>query len=286
MSSSSPRTYDELDPAPPWPASRLYHDNSKLTERRAEVLREQIELFAADTGGAPAGQSRYPSRPTIALPRAKRRLFGARLDDMLRERRSQRGPFASRPLALTELGALLDLALATSREPAPPTKTKSEEKPAEARALRPFPSAGGLYPVEVYVATLSCTAIERGIHHYDPVKHALAKVSSCPAKSELERLIFADDLWDHAAAALVFTGVFERAQAKYGERGYRFVLLEAGHAAQNVLLAAQSLGLAGAPIGGFCEDALGAAMGLEAAKESPLYVVLLGGRDRRAEASS
>jgi SagB-type dehydrogenase family enzyme len=269
MSQSSPRTYDELDPPPRWPASRLYHENSKLTERRAEALQEQIELFAADAAGAPDAQSRYPSRPTIALPRAKRRLFGPRLDDALRDRRSQRGPFARRPLLLTELGALLDLSLGARRE-APP---------AETRRLRPFPSAGGLYPVEIYLAALECESVERGIHHYDPAKHALASVSPCPIPSDLARLIFADNLWDGAAAALIFTGVFERSQAKYGERGYRFVLLEAGHAAQNVLLAATSIGLAGAPIGGFCEDALGASMGLDREKESPVYVVLLGGRD-------
>ena len=275
---SSPRSYDELDPPPRWPSSRIYHESSKLTERRAEALQEQIERFAADSGGAPEGQSRYPSRPTIALPHAKRRLFGPRLDDALTGRRSQRRPFARRPLLLTELGALLDLAVGARREAPAKTATKSKDPVAASPLLRAFPSAGGLYPVEVYVAALECASVERGIHHYDPTKHALARVSPCPAQPDLARLIFTDNLGDTAAAALIFTGVFERTQAKYGERGYRFVLLEAGHAAQNVLLAAQSLGLAAAPIGGFCEDALGAAMGLDPGKESPVYVVLIGGR--------
>lgn len=275
---SSPRTYDELEPPPCWPASRLYHENSKLTERRAEALQEQIELFAADSAGAPEGQSRYPSRPTIALPRAKRRLIGPRLDDSLRDRRSQRGPFAKRPLALAELGALLDLSVGARREASSRTAAKSDDPLTGSPLLRAFPSAGGLYPVEVHVAALECASVERGIHHYDPTKHALARVSPCPSGPDLARLIFSDNLGDTAAAALIFTGVFERTQAKYGERGYRFVLLEAGHAAQNVLLAAQALGLAAAPIGGFCEDALGAVMGLDPGKESPVYVVLIGGR--------
>ena len=278
---SSPRSYDDLDPPPRWPASRLYHENSKLTERRAGALQEQIELFAADSVGAPEGQSRYPSRPTVALPRAKRRLFGARLDDTLTGRRSQRGPFASRPLALAELGALLDLSVGARREAPSKTASKSEDPVTGSPLLRAFPSAGGLYPVEVYVAALECASMERGIHHYDPTKHALARISPCPAKPDLARQIFTDNLGDGAAAALIFTDVFERTQAKYGERGYRFALLEAGHAAQNVLLAAQSLGLAAAPIGGFCEDALGAAMGLHSAQESPIYVVLIGGRPGR-----
>lgn len=276
---SSPRTYDELDPPPRWPASRLYHENSKLTERRARALQEQIELFTDESGGVPAGQSRYPSHPSIALPRAKRRLIGPRLDDALRDRRTPRGAFAPRSIELAELGALLDLSVGARREGPPPTpKTKAPAPEAESRTLRPFPSAGGLYPIEIYVATLDCAAIERGIHHYDPGKHALATVAPCPAEDDLARLILADNLWKGAAAALIFTGVFERAQAKYGERGYRFVLLEAGHAAGNVLLVAHSMGLAAAPIGGFCEDALGAAMGLDSTRESPVYVVLLGGR--------
>jgi SagB-type dehydrogenase family enzyme len=88
----------------------------------------------------------------------------------------------------------------------------------------------------------------------------------------------AEDQWENAAAAIVLTGVFERTQAKYGERGYRFVLLEAGHAAQNLLLVAASLGVPALSIGGFCEDALGEAMGLEREKESPVYVVMIGAK--------
>jgi SagB-type dehydrogenase family enzyme len=275
----SPRTYDELDPPPRWPSSRLYHESSKLTQRRAEALQEQIELFAADSAGAaPEAQSRYPSRPTVTLPRAKRRLFGARLDDTLAGRRSQRGPFAGSPLTLAELGALLDLSVGARREAPSKTAKKSADPVTASPLLRAFPSAGGLYPVEVYVAALSCASVERGIHHYDPTKHALARLAPCPAKPDLAPLIFTDNLGDGAGAALIFTAVFERTQAKYGERGYRFALLEAGHAAQNVLLAAQSLGLAAAPIGGFCEDALGAVMGLDPGRESPVYVVLIGGR--------
>ena len=271
MRAAAPRDYDEIDPPPPWPLSRLYHENSKLTERRALELQEQIARFA--DGGeapllAPTTGTVHPSRPSIALPRAGRRLFGARLDDALRGRRSQRGPFAPARLGPAQIGALLDLAFGTTGE------LPAGETPARSRA---FPSAGALYPIEIYVAALDCPALGRDVHHYDVEHHALSRLAACPARGELERMIFADGLWDHAALAIVFTGVFERTQAKYGERGYRFVLLEAGHAAQNLLLVARSMGLGAAPIGGFCEDALGAALGLDEARESPVYVVLVGG---------
>ena len=85
-----------------------------------------------------------------------------------------------------------------------------------------------------------------------------------------------------AALAVVLTAVFERTQARYDERGYCFALLEAGHAAQNLLLVAESMGLAAVPIGGFCEDALGRALGVEPAKESPVHVLLVGKAKRHA----
>lgn len=276
MSTSAPREYHELDVGSgsplQWPLSRLYHENSKLTERRAPSLREQLDLFASDREGSRVGGAgkSYPTRPAVALPKARRRLFGARLDDTLRARRSHRGGFPRAGLRLDHLGALLDLAVGAT----------GEAPGAEGPHLRAFPSAGGLYPLEVYVAALGGAPLEGGIHHYDAARHALARVAPCPGREDLARMIFADEeAWEHAAAAIVLTGVFDRTQAKYGERGYRFVLLEAGHAAQNLLLVAQSLGLPAIPIGGFCEDTLGEAMGLPGAKESPLYVVLLGGRD-------
>lgn len=278
MRSRAPRTYDELTAAPPWPLSRLYHENSKLTGRRAMELREQIERFSGGDGAAPAGPKTYSSRPAIELPRAGRRFLGARLDDALRARRSQRGPFAEGAIKLASLGALLDLALGVTGEAG---LAKGGSDAESVLRLRAFPSAGGLYPVEAYVAALACQSVERGIYHYHAARHALARVAPCPAPAELARMIFAEELWEGAAAAVIFTGVFARTQEKYGERGYRFVLLEAGHAAQNVLLAAEVLRLSAAPIGGFCEDALGEAMGLDGAMESAVYVVLLGERKGR-----
>ena len=262
--SRAPRTYEELTAPPPWPLSRLYHENSSLGERRALELREQIERFSDDDGAPREAPKTYPSRPSTPLPRARRPLFGARLDETLRERRTQRGPFAGGPIPLAQIGALLDLALGVTGSTG------------EAASLRAYPSAGALYPLETYLFALDCPPLEQFVFHHDPHRRALAHLAPCPPPADLRRMIFADDLWEGAAAALVLTGVFSRTQAKYGERGYRFVLLEAGHAAQNVLLAARSLGLSAAPIGGFCESALGAAMGLDARGESPVYVILLG----------
>jgi SagB-type dehydrogenase family enzyme len=82
---------------------------------------------------------------------------------------------------------------------------------------------------------------------------------------------------DEAAALLVVTAVFPRTQFKYGQRGYRFALLEAGHVVQNVLLAAADLGLPALPLGGFYDRRLDAIVGADGLDEASVYSVALGG---------
>ncbi|MBX3187841.1 MAG: SagB/ThcOx family dehydrogenase [Labilithrix sp.] len=259
--SRTPRTLDELDETNRFPVSALFHEATKLTRARMLELQERIDAAGA---GAPARKI-YPTRPSTPLARKKRARFGGpRLDDVLAARRSPRGGFRDAPIAAETLGALLDASLGETAE-----------------GLRAWPSAGALYPLEIYLVATAVEGVSAGIHHFDPVAHRLAQIGDPIAKEALAELVFArgprgEDRWAHAAGALVLTAVFARTQQKYGERGYRFAHIEAGHAAQNVLLAACALGLSALPIGGFCEDALGDALGLDPAVESPIYVVLLG----------
>jgi SagB-type dehydrogenase family enzyme len=274
MTTNAPREYDDLVTPERWPASALYHEQSKLTSRGAVAFAERIEMLRVAMEDAEIPQEAaksYPSRPAVSLPRGRRALFGARLDDTLRSRRSQRGAFQGSAVALGDLGALLELSLGATGELAAPG-----EPGGAPLVLRAWPSAGALYPLEFYLVALHCESLAPALYHYDSRRHALASLGPCPARGELARLLLADGMLDTAAAALVVTGIFERTQIKYGERGYRFLLLEAGHAAQNVLLAAHALGLSAVPIGGFLEDPLGKLFGIDPAAESPVYVVLLG----------
>jgi SagB-type dehydrogenase family enzyme len=147
---------------------------------------------------------------------------------------------------------------------------------------RAYPSAGALYPLEFYLAARTCEGVPQAMYHFDPLRHVLANIAPLPTDALFMRLVFAEtptcNLLENAAVVLIMTAVFDRTQTKYGERGYRFALLEAGHAAQNVLLCATAAGLDAVPLGGFCEDALGEALGLDARQESPLHVLLLGAR--------
>jgi len=122
--------------------------------------------------------------------------------------------------------------------------------------FRTAPSAGGTYPLEVYVVAKSSgvVGLEAGIYRYEPRDHTLIKIIDGDFSRQLMAAAL-DQEWVGAAPAnLVITAVFERTTAKYGERGVRYVWQEAGHAAQNVYLQAVALGLGNVVIGAFHDN--------------------------------
>lgn len=269
----TPRSYDDLVSPPRHPVSALFHENTKLGERSVAAFLERVARELP-----PPVAKTYPTREKIALPEPRRGFFTARprLDEVLARRRSPRGQFGRDAVDRDALAGVLATALGPTDE-----------------GRRAWPSAGGLYPLEAYVIATNDVAVPRGVYHYDPFAHALARIGACPSREALAKTILAEappesesdgdrpaNRWDTAAFALVFTAVFERTQSKYGERGYRFVLLDAGHAGQNVLLAAEAYDCAALPLGGFCEDALGDLLELDRDVESPIHVVLLGSRPK------
>jgi SagB-type dehydrogenase family enzyme len=140
---------------------------------------------------------------------------------------------------------------------------------------RHVPSAGALYPLELYTVATDADGIDTGTYHYDPYVHRLERFRD---NADLRPAIADGDLFDRTCCAVVLTAVFWRSRFKYGQRAYRFTLLESGHVAQNLLLAASALDVAALPLGGFYDARLDELLGLDGVDESSLYVVLLGGR--------
>jgi nitroreductase len=122
------------------------------------------------------------------------------------------------------------------------------------RGLRTAPSAGALYPLEIYVIAGNVDGLLYGIYKYKPHKH------------ELERIV------KNAAAVIVISAIYERTTVKYGERGIRYVHMEAGHAAQNVYLQTVSLNLGTLVIGAFNDGGVKKIMKM-ADREQPLYIM-------------
>lgn len=136
-------------------------------------------------------------------------------------------------------------------------------------AFRSAPSAGALYPMEVYIAKTD------GIFHYLPQGHKLEMISTKDVRKELARASWEQDFIYQAPVDMVLCAVYSRITSKYGERGIRYAHIEAGHIAENIHLQAVSLGLGSVPVGAFDDDEVQKALSLPSDCE-PLYVIPVG----------
>lgn len=135
--------------------------------------------------------------------------------------------------------------------------------------LRAAPSAGATYPLEVYAVTAARVA------RYVPAEHALVDHLDGDRRSDVVDASFDQDWIADAPLLVVITAVEERTAERYGDRAGGYVLIEIGHAAQNLLLQATSLGLVGTPVAAFDADAVSRALGLPE-EHVPLYLVPVG----------
>jgi SagB-type dehydrogenase family enzyme len=142
---------------------------------------------------------------------------------------------------------------------------------------RQVPSGGGLYPLELYFVLRNVENIVSGVYHYSPLVHGLENIRKLEMPGEFVSELF---LWQSfvadASVIVLYAAVLERSLRKYTDRGYRYVLLEGGHVAQNVNLAAESLGLGSLNLGGFFDDQIAALLDLDMDEEVPLYGTALG----------
>ena len=205
------------------------------------------------TAGSPASGETQ----SVKLP-IPRREGPISLEEAIQDRRSVR-EFTDQPLALDELGQLLWAAQGIT----------------STQGARAAPSAGGTYPLEIYLAAGRVTGLEPGVYRYRPATHDLALVVTGDARAELVGASL-DQIWvSEGAAALVISAVYSRTTERYGERGVRYVHLEAGHAAQNLCLQATALGLGVVTVGAFSDDGVQDVLHM-ASEEDPLYVVPIG----------
>lgn len=143
--------------------------------------------------------------------------------------------------------------------------------------FRTAPSAGALYPLEIYVVAGDVENLLAGVYRYVPREHQLLRVMEGDKRSNLADAALRQSCVQKCAAALVIAAVYGRTTQKYGERGIRYVHMEAGHAAQNVNLQAVSLNLGTVVIGAFHDNQVQKVLHLPAA-EQPLYIMPLGKR--------
>ena len=180
------------------------------------------------------------------------------IEKAIRERRSVRS-FKESPLTLAEVSQLLWAAQGITSP----------------RGLRTAPSAGALYPLEMYLVAGNVDALPDGVYHYRPIRHELVRVIAGDKRPELCAAALGQSSVRNAAAVIVFVAVYERTTGKYGERGIQYVYMETGHAAQNVALQAVPLNLGTVVIGAF-QDAEVRKVLKMSGREQPLYVMPVG----------
>ena len=141
---------------------------------------------------------------------------------------------------------------------------------------RSVPSAGGLYPLELYVVLRRVDGLEDGLYHYDPLGHGARLLRRGDLFATIAPMFYTYPFFRDANAVVLVAAVFKRVQKKYGPRGYRYLLIEAGHVGQNLCLRACELWLAALCMGGFVDSAINAFVGLEPRQEGVIYTVALG----------
>ena len=191
------------------------------------------------------------SNERIALP-SPARSGHLSLEEVLARRRSVR-EFSDRPLSDQDLSQLLWAAQGVTHP----------------EGLRTAPSAGALYPLELFLVSAT------GFYRYDAQRHELRRRSERDLRPALYRAAQEHALRE-APAVFVITAIYERTVREYGvARSPRYVHMEAGHAAQNLLLQASALGLGAVPIGAFHDAQVQKVLGLPA-EEQPLYLIPTG----------
>ncbi|MBL7151881.1 MAG: SagB/ThcOx family dehydrogenase [Candidatus Omnitrophica bacterium] len=177
------------------------------------------------------------------------------LEEAIAGRRSQRS-FSSKELTREQIAQLLWAAQGITQR-------------SGGRSLRSAPSAGALYPMEIYAVT------KDGLYHYLPERNALEVLAEGDLRKELSGAALGQSAVSEAALDIVIYAVYERLTSKYGERAKRYADIEAGHIAQNIHLQAVALGLGSVPVGAFNEAQVSKALNLPK-EQVALYIIPVG----------
>jgi len=141
--------------------------------------------------------------------------------------------------------------------------------------LRTAPSAGALYPLEIYAVIGNVEGIEPGVYKYVEKNHEITRIVEGDVRSELAEASLGQNMVNQASMSLFYSAVFERTTERYGERGVNYVYIEVGHSAQNVYLQAEALELGTCAIGAFTDDRVREILNLPA-DEEPIYLMPIG----------
>ena len=212
----------------------------------------------------------YESQPLIALP-AGRAPLRLSLEEAITTRQTARN-LKPAPVNLGEVSTLLYYAYG---------ETRDNRETGFHRPFRATPSGGALYPLELFFYSGQVGDLPPGLYHYNPHENALRALRQENAEAQVDSLLVQPEIAGRASLIVFITAVFERSTFKYGDRGYRFALLEAGHVAQNINLVSNALGLGCVNLGGYFDRRVDEFLDLDGITHSAIYLIAIGEDARR-----
>ena len=205
----------------------------------------------------------YPKAEVVPLPTSWQ-LAETRIQPLLQQRRSAR-KFAATSLPLADLAFMLWAAQGVTGK-------------AGDYLFRSAPSAGALYPVETYCAIERVEGVSPGLYHFHAGRFQLERVREGACGQDIALACLGQQFMSQAAVNFIWTAVLRRNFHKYGDRGLRYVFLDAGHICENLLLAAEAVEAAACPVAAFFDDEVNDIVGIDGEEETALYLASVGGK--------
>jgi SagB-type dehydrogenase family enzyme len=248
---------------PPQPPSDTA-DIGELYHRWSKPGYASLLSAFSDWGERPEQYKTYPEVKKFMLPDPGG-YRGLSLEDAIEARRSIR-EYSGEGLLLEELSRLIHAAQGIT---------------ATRRGLRASPSAGALYPIELYPVVHNVVGLEPGLYHYSVRDHALELLHAGDLRAATVKASLGQGFLGQAGVCFALTAIFQRTRWRYRERAYRYVLLEAGHIGQNLYLAAASMGLGACAVGAFLDDEWNNLLQVDGREEAVIYIISVGSTGRK-----
>ena len=256
------QAYQSIDADADEKIYELYHENSKLTpfqkKRSLSEVQEKMKNLIISYD-----DTHYP---TVRLPEDHEPITLS-VEEAILGRGTNLTPVPEE-LSLAQLKTILHFSYGISR---------SNEGTGFPHPFRMTPSAGALYPLEIYFHHNYIKGLEAGLYHYNPTLNCVSCLQRGDYSSRLKQVLIQPELAINSSMLIFITSVFERSFFKYGERAYRFSLIEAGHIAQNVALITAGLKLGSVTIGGFIDKLADEFLMIDGVNHATLYIVSVNG---------
>jgi SagB-type dehydrogenase family enzyme len=238
----------------------------------AELFHENTKITPFENGDEMASLPE-PLEPGISLARIALPRVGAvnrvTLEDAVARRVTDRQFNPAAVMPLDTLSRLLALSCGF-------TAVAGPEAGGAFQFHRATPSAGASFPLEIYPVLFRIQGAAPGVYRYEPGDHSLTLLRPGWFHQQIAAWTLHQSYVADTSILFVVAGFPDRVRPRYGERGYRYMLFEAGHIGQNLSLLATAYGLGSLCIGGFVDMAIGRLIGLNEITEIPLYLAAVG----------